>query len=174
MKLGREFYERDARIVAEELLGKVMVVNGKSLMITETEAYLGSEDLASHARFGQTKRSSIMWSKGGTLYVYLIYGMYEMANIVTGTEGQPSAVLLRSGMTADGTKITGPGKFTKYLGIERKMNGLDLVSRQDIYLESGSQEKFKVIKTPRIGIAYAGEWASREWRYVMERIDKKA
>lgn len=168
MKLGREFFERDARVVAEELLGKKMVVGNKSLIITETEAYLGVEDLASHARFGQTKRSSMMWSKGGTLYVYLIYGMYEMANVVTGEEGSPSAVLLRSGITGEGVKVNGPGKFTKYLGINRKMNGVDLISSENIYFEEIDYRIVKILKTPRIGIAYAGEWASKEWRYVIE------
>lgn len=156
---------RDARIVARELLGKVLVVHGRSLIITETEAYLGESDLASHARFGKTKRNEIMWETGGHLYVYLIYGIYEMVNIVTGEIGMPSAVLLRGGIGATGEKIIGPGKLTQYLGINRTMNGVDIITSPTIYIDDRGNKIGSITTSPRVGVAYARAWAEKKWRY---------
>ncbi len=117
IRLSRDFFTRDVLVVAPELVGKSMAVNlpgsaAVRYMITEVEAYRGSEDLACHASKGRTPRTEIMYSNGGHLYIYLIYGMYWMLNVVTGEENNPQAVLIR------GLKeFKGPGRLTKSLGI---------------------------------------------------------
>lgn len=155
--LGREFFDRDALTVAKELLGKEIVVRGEgyelSGIITETEAYTGIEDQASHAFGGKmTSRNSIMYGKPGMVYVYLIYGMYHLINIITRGEGIPEAVLIRSIEPCTGISImaerryhknldeltkkelqnltTGPGKLTKALGITMAENGQSLYFRE--------------------------------------------
>jgi DNA-3-methyladenine glycosylase len=99
MKLAREFFTRDVLTVAPELLGKILVCKSEGeflrYRITETEAYRGAEDLACHACKGRTARTEAMFHTGGVLYVYLIYGMYWMLNVVTGIENEPQAVLIR-------------------------------------------------------------------------------
>jgi DNA-3-methyladenine glycosylase len=164
-RLSRGFFIRDVLEVAQELPGKTLVVilpdgtPGK-FRITEVEAYRGAEDKACHACKGRTPRTEIMFHEGGRLYVYLIYGMYWMLNIVTGKENDPQAVLLR-GIE----NITGPGKLTKALAIDKSFYGEDLVTSGRIWIEDTGFNTF--VKTgPRIGIEYAGEyWKSRPWRY---------
>jgi DNA-3-methyladenine glycosylase len=128
--------------------------------VTEVEAYRGAEDKACHACRGRTPRTEIMFHEGGRLYVYLIYGMYWMLNIVTGKENDPQAVLIRGV-----ENYSGPGKLTKSFGIDRAFYGEDLVLSERIWVEDAGV--FPVIKTgTRIGIDYAGEyWKSRPWRY---------
>jgi len=164
-RLGHEFYGRDVLTVAPELIGKTLVRNfGDSLnrfAILEAEAYRGEEDEASHARFGRTSRNSIMYARGGFLYVYLIYGMYWMLNIVTGAEEIPQAILIRSL-----TGLGGPGILTRALAIERSFYGEDLLTSNRIWIENSPLNPV-VLNTPRIGIHYAGEpWKSHSWRYV--------
>ncbi len=121
-KLSREFYNRPTLKVAKELLGKILVRKIPSAgsgqaakiiraMITETEAYCGPKDLASHASKGRTKRTEIMFGPPGFVYVYLIYGMYHCLNIVTEAENYPAAVLIRA-VDADG--VNGPGKLCRF------------------------------------------------------------
>ena len=115
---NREFFRADALTLAPALVGKLLVRrfpdgSEKRLRITETEAYCGAEDTACHAHKGKTKRAGILWRDGGTIYVYLCYGMHEMLNIVSGSENDPQAVLIRC---CEG--FEGPGKLTKELGIE--------------------------------------------------------
>lgn len=169
----RDFYSRSTNVVVQDLLGKVIVCRGKEVIITETEAYLGPEDLASHARFGPTERTKVMWERGGLLYVYFIYGMYEMTNIVTGPEGNPGAVLIRAGINlSTGEHITGPGLFSRYLGITRQDKGVDLVpspacaGRPTLFIEDRGIVPSQVVTTPRIGVAYAGECAKEKLRFV--------
>jgi DNA-3-methyladenine glycosylase len=165
MKLEREFYIRDVLEVAPGIIGKNMVIRlpeghyGR-YKITEVEAYRGIEDRACHAFKGKTARTKIMFSQGGHLYIYLIYGMYWMLNIVTGEEDNPQAVLIR-GIDS----INGPGKLTRALGIDKSYYGEDLTKSERIWIEESGETP--VIKTsPRIGIDYAGEyWASKPWRY---------
>ena len=128
--------------------------------INDVEAYCGVEDKASHASRGRTPRTDIMFSEGGRLYVYLVYGMYWMLNIVTGIENNPQAVLIRG---AGG--LSGPGRLTKSLGIDRSYNGEDLELSERIWFEeTGESPAFKT--GPRIGIDYSGDyWKSRPWRY---------
>jgi DNA-3-methyladenine glycosylase len=164
-RLQKDFYIRDVLVVAPEIIGKNLVIRlGDHAIgryrVTEVEAYRGSEDKACHACKGRTERTEIMYHEGGKLYVYLIYGMYWMLNVVTGNENNPQAVLIR-GIES----LPGPGKLTKSLGIDRTFYGEDLTLSRRIWLE---ETDFKpVIKTgERIGIGYAGEyWMTRPWRF---------
>lgn len=164
-RLGLEFYTRDVLDVAPELPGKILVTKSADGLlscsqITEVEAYRGAEDLACHASKGRTKRTEVMFSRGGHLYVYLVYGMHWMLNIVTGPENEPQAVLIR-GLS----DCNGPGKLTRKLGIDRSFNGEDLINSERIWVEDNG---FKAVcKTGlRIGIDYAGEyWKTRPWRF---------
>ncbi len=156
---------RDVLDVAPELIGKSLVLKGNNgtcsrFLFREVEAYRGHDDKACHASRGKTARTSVMFGNGGHLYVYLIYGMYWMLNIVTGTEGDPQAVLIRG--IGD---ISGPGKLTKELGIDRSFYGEDLVTSGRIWVEETGIKPF--FRTgPRIGIDYAGDyWKSVPWRY---------
>lgn len=164
-KLEREFYIRDVLDVAPELIGKMLVIslqNGSigRFMITEVEAYRGVEDKACHACKGRTARTEIMFHEGGRLYVYFIYGMYWMLNIVTAGENIPHAVLIRSL-----ENIKGPGKITKTIGIDRSFYGEDLTVSDRIWIEDdGTRPAF--ITSPRIGVNYSGEyWMTRQWRF---------
>jgi DNA-3-methyladenine glycosylase len=164
-RFGREFYSRDVLIVAPELIGKSLVRNDAAALqyytITETEAYRGVEDQASHARFGRTSRNSIMYGPGGLVYVYLVYGMHWMLNIVTGAEGNPQAILIRGLKT-----IPGPALLTRALGIDKSFYGEDLVTSGRIWVEDSADNPV-IIQKPRVGINYAGEpWKSNLWRYM--------
>ena len=165
MRLKEEFYLRDVLEVAPELVGKRLVRRLKgsgtfSSLITEVEAYRGEEDLACHASRGRTRRTEIMYHGGGKVYVYLIYGMYWMLNIVTGKPGEPQAVLIRG--LAD---LAGPGRITKKLKIDRSFYGEDLCDSHRLWIEPGADE-VSVKTDQRIGIDYAGDyWKSRPWRF---------
>ena len=167
MRLGYEFYEKDVLEIAPSLLGKFLIcVNEKGnvtrYIITETEAYRGEEDLACHASKGRTARTSIMYEPGGILYIYLIYGMYWMMNVVAGNKNEPQAALIRG---IEG--YNGPGKLTKALGIDKSYNGEDLVRSDRIWIsESGIKPEYTI--GPRIGIEYAGEWKDKPWRFLMK------
>jgi DNA-3-methyladenine glycosylase len=164
-RLLRKFYIRDVLEVAPDILGKILVVRSidgtiRRYAITEAEAYRGAEDKACHAFRGRTTRTEIMFHEGGHLYIYLIYGMYWMMNIVTGKENNPQALLIRGV-----ENFPGPGKLTKSLGIDKSFYGEDLVLSDRIWLEDSSV--VPIYKTsPRIGIDYAGEyWKNKPWRY---------
>lgn len=165
-RLPRKFYSRDTQVVAQELLGKLLVrtYRGKKLAtrITETEAYVGEDDLASHARFGRTKRNAIMYGEPGQAYIYFIYGRYDMLNIVTDKKDFPAAVLVRAA-----GEWNGPGKLTRAMHITRQLNGEDLVISKRLYV---ADDGFRVSKrdvkaSPRIGVPYAGKHAKLPWRY---------
>ena len=171
-RLPRSFYERDVLEVAPELLGKRLVRvdpggNLSSFVITETEAYRGQEDLACHASKGRTPRTEVMFGQGGHLYMYFIYGMYWMMNVVTGPMDVPQAVLFRGILEADG-----PGKLTRRLGIDGQFKGEDLVGSPRIWIgESGITPAYTA--GPRVGIDYAADpWKSKPWRFLM--LDPKA
>lgn len=165
-RLSPVFYKQDAVTVAEKLLGKVLVrvmETGDEVRyrITETEAYLGEDDLACHASKGRTPRTEIMYAEGGCLYVYLIYGMYWMLNVVTGSEGHPQAVLIR-GLN----DITGSGKVGRELKIDKSFYGEDLLSSARIWIESAPDEPGFDTAT-RVGIDYAGDvWKNKLWRFI--------
>jgi DNA-3-methyladenine glycosylase len=167
VRLPRNFYIRDVLDVAPEIPGKNLVMklsNGATgkYRITEVEAYRGSEDRACHAFKGRTSRTEIMYHEGGKLYIYLIYGMYWMMNIVTAGKDIPQAVLIR-GLE----NYQGPGKITKSLGIDKSYYGEDLVVSERIWIEDPGLAVI-IKSSPRIGIDYAGEyWKSRPWRYYL-------
>ncbi|MHC1703110.1 MAG: DNA-3-methyladenine glycosylase [Tenuifilaceae bacterium] len=167
-RLGFDFYNRDVLEVAPELVGKTLVrfFNDNTIqrfIITEVEAYRGAEDIACHASKGRTPRTEVMFQHGGLVYVYLIYGMYWMLNIVTGEPENPQAVLIR-GLN----ECYGPGRLTKKLSIGKDFYGEDLVKSSRLWVEDNNQNV--ILKTaPRIGVDYAGvEWASKPWRFFTE------
>jgi DNA-3-methyladenine glycosylase len=166
MRLLKSFYCRDVLKVAPDLIGKKLVRNRKGSLafyaITEVEAYGGIQDMASHARFGKTTRNSIMYAGGGVIYVYLIYGMYWMLNIVTGKENVPQAILIRG---LEG--LEGPGRLSRDLEIDKSFYGEDLTCSERIWIETG-KESSSFIQSARYGIDYASEpWRSMPWRFVM-------
>jgi DNA-3-methyladenine glycosylase len=166
-RLDKQYFTRDVLEVAPDLLSKLLVVRSnynqeRRFAITETEAYRGKEDLACHASKGRTKRTEVMYHEGGRLYVYFVYGMYWMLNIVTGKENDPQAVLIR-GLD----ECLGPGRVTRLLGIDRSFYGEDLSVSRRIWIEDPGIKP--VYRTgPRIGISYAGEyWKNKPWRYYL-------
>ena len=166
-RLGRSFFIRDVLEVAPDLLCKVLVIRSEDntisrFSISETEAYRGSDDRACHAARGRTPRTEVMYHEGGNLYVYFVYGMYWMLNVVTGIEDEPQAVLIR-GLE----NCQGPGRVARLLGIDRSFYGEDLVSSGRIWIEeSGIKPAYKT--GPRIGVDYAGEgWKNKPWRYYL-------
>ncbi|MEM6429854.1 MAG: DNA-3-methyladenine glycosylase [Deinococcota bacterium] len=173
--LSPQFYAQDAEFVARALVGCQLVVAQAAsrwvARIVETEAYVGSHDLASHSSKGRTKRTEVMFGPAGHAYVYLIYGMYNMFNVVTGQVGEGQAVLIRgvevlqAARDAEVTslKTDGPGKLCKVLGITRDHNGQDLQS-SGLYLTYGCPPS-KLAVSPRIGIDYAGDWKDAPLRF---------
>jgi len=167
--LGEDFFARSALEVAPDLLGKHLVRRWRGRIaayrIVETEAYHGYEDRASHASRGRTERNQIMFGPPGHLYVYLVYGRYNMLNVVTGAAGEPSAVLIRG---IEG--CVGPGRLTEKLHITRARNGFRADPERGVWFEDrGEVLGGRMVRTPRIGVAYAGpEWAGKEYRFVLE------
>lgn len=171
--LPRAFFARDARTVARALLGKVLVrIDGgvrRAARIVETEAYHGVRDRASHARFGPTPRARVMFGPPGVAYVYLIYGTSHCMNVVTGREGQPSAVLVRAAEPLEGClhSTRGPGNLCRALGIRREADdGRDL-SGGVLFVEEAPRPRERVLRTARVNVHYAGRWAERPWRFVL-------
>ena len=170
--LSKQFYIRPTLQVAEELLGKFLMVskNGKMTahMITEVEAYDGFEDKASHASRGLTKRNAPMFEAGGIWYIYFVYGMYDMLNIVTGSKAYPAAILIRG--VED---ISGPGKLTKHLGITRAYNGLPASRVSGLWIEDRGflVPRRTIKKSSRIGVGYAGPvWAKKRYRFFLDHM----
>jgi len=188
MRLKKDFYMDNPRVVAKKLLGKELVrkVNGQLIVsrIVETEAYGGIEDKGSHA-YGnkRTKRTEPMFHIGGTIYVYLIYGMYHLLNVVTGPVGDPNAVLIRAVEPVNGIDFikgnrsiksnkvydltNGPGKLTQGLAIDMDFNQKDLVSGDDLYIRESSKaiKGNEIVQSPRVNIDYAKEYKDKPWRY---------
>lgn len=167
MKLKPDFYLRDVLEVAPELLGKLIVVNRNNTLqrycISELEAYRGVEDLACHASKGRTNRTQVMFKKGGLIYVYLIYGVHWMLNVVTGPTDNPQAILIRSVK-----ECKGPGRLGKELGIDKSFYGEDLNTSSRIWIEEGI-ENVKYKCTPRINVDFAGEtWKNKPWRFILD------
>lgn len=182
-KLTKEFYLRDdVNQIARDLLGKIVFTRIEGVVsagkIVETEAYSFREK-ACHAHMKRfTERTKIMFMPGGHAYVYLCYGIHNLFNIVTNTEGLPEAVLIRAvephknieimrerRRTTDKHLTSGPGKLSEALGITRKLNGIPL-SGNDLWIEEGEEyREADIISTTRIGVDYAGEDAMLPWRY---------
>lgn len=171
VKLPRTFYARSTLVVARELLGKVLVhVDDEGVRrsgrIVETEAYVGPDDLASHARVGPRGRAALMYGKPGVAYVYQIYGMHFCFNAVTETDGYPGAVLVRAiepGENAD--RGNGPALLCRALKIDRTCNGLDLTEAQLFLDDAPTIADDNVRMGPRIGVDYARDWAAHQWRF---------
>jgi DNA-3-methyladenine glycosylase len=197
-KLPREFYARtDTVTVARELLGKLLVIphEGRriSAMIVEVEAYLGAEDRGAHSYGGRrTARNEVMYGRAGHVYVFFVYGMYYQFNVVTGPVDHPHAILIRGVEPVEGIELmrerrgakarkdrdltSGPGKLAIALGIDRSLNGADLLDDQ-VWIENYRTIPTADIATgPRIGIDYAGEDALKPWRFWLagnEFVSKK-
>ncbi len=163
-----DFFRRPAPDVALDLIGKYLVrrIGEKEIgeMITETESYHGEDDLASHARSGRTKRTEVMFGEPGNFYIYLIYGMHLMLNIVTSEKDFPSAVLIR------GTENTkGPGLIGKKFAIEMDLNGQPAIKKTGLWFEDRGVKitPEEIELAPRIGVPYAGEiWSKKLWRFM--------
>ena len=185
--LPRAFYERDTVVVARALLGQrlVRVLHGQRLsgLICETEAYGGTDDLASHA-YRRTPRSVIMFGPPGFAYVYFIYGMYHCLNAVTARDGHPGAVLIRGIFPAEGIEVMrgqrprvadghladGPGKLCQALGITWALNGSDLTDNSELFITTGEQvAEREIIATQRVGVRGDEETRTRPWRFVWQR-----
>ena len=183
-ELKREFYLRPAEEVARDLIGCQLTRNyyqnetllgQKHFLIVETEAYVGDFDKACHAYKGRTQRTEVLYSIGGSIYIYLIYGLHNMLNIVTGEEEKPAAVLIRAleplgkiEHSSSKTRVTqGPGKLCKYLDIDRSFNQQDLIHDKEINIRArGTDFKIKSIcSSPRINIDYAEEWKDKPLRF---------
>jgi DNA-3-methyladenine glycosylase len=172
-RLPRAFFDRDTRVVARDLLGKVLVHQDgrtrRAARIVETEAYHGPSDRASHARSGPTPRSAVMFGPPGHAYVYRVYGLHHCMNVVTGPEGFPAAVLVRAAEPLEGClhSTRGPGNLCRALRIDTgRHTGLDLVDGP-IWVEEGEGPAGRVLRTPRIGVDFAGAWALRPWRFLL-------
>jgi DNA-3-methyladenine glycosylase len=182
--LPQSFYARPAATVARELLGKYLVRrihvgsaaadaayddaanddHRHALLITETEAYVGAHDLACHGRFGCTQRTRAMFGPAGHWYVYFIYGMYWMLNIVTGEEGTPEAVLFRAAGDHGG-----PGKLCRELAIDKRLYGIAAAPASGLWIEDRGHriKRGAIRRTPRIGVDYAGPWKDKPLRFVL-------
>jgi DNA-3-methyladenine glycosylase len=164
--LDLQFFDRDAKVVARELIGCGLVCRRDDRLfkhkITETEAYVGPHDLACHSSKGRTKRTEAMFGPPGTLYIYLIYGLHWMLNVVTGPIGYPAAVLIRGVET-----LAGPARLTKSLGITGAINGLAANETTGIWFAGSKEERARVLRTVRIGVEYAGRvWSAKKYRFV--------
>lgn len=188
MPLSQTFFDRPVLRVAPELLGKVLVRRrgGKCIaaIITEVEAYDGPEDKASHAHRGRTTRNAPMFGPAGHWYVYLVYGMHWMLNMVTGPVGYPAAVLLR-GVVAychpepcvipsvvEGHVIglwNGPGKLTRALHVDRTFNAKPATEAAGLWIEDRGiiVPRAAVQRAPRISVDYAGAWAKKPYRFIL-------
>lgn len=176
--LPRSFFARDAETVARDLLGCLLVrrsIAGERLCrVVETEAYVGPHDLACHAAKGRTPRTETMFGPAGRAYVYFVYGMHHLLNVVTGEPGDPQAVLLRGvepwpSPTFADRSLAGPAKLCKVLDIETsRHDGLDVCAGGEIAFRTRLTEPPETLGVSvRIGVDYAGEWASRPLRFYL-------
>ena len=186
LKLPREFYTRaNVLQVARELLGKLLVVparDGKRVSgrIVEVEAYRGPLDRAAHSYGGRrTRRTEPMYGIGGTAYVFFVYGMYYQFNVVTNVVDAPHAILVRAVEPVEGIELmrkrrhgqpdhnltNGPGKLCIALGIDRGLDGADLLGNRVWLEEADKIPRSRIMSGPRVGIDYAEEWKDKPWRF---------
>ncbi len=164
------YFNRSTVVVAKSLVGKYLVRNhGRGTIegkIIETEAYVGPQDKACHASKGRTARTEVLFGRPGIAYVYFIYGMYHMLNVVTERVDHPAAVLVRA-IEVEGELIDGPGKLCRELKIDRSMNRLDLTVGQGLWFEDRGERiaRGRIGAFPRIGVDYAGAWAKKPYRF---------
>ena len=200
-RLKKKFFHKKTLELAPNLLGKYLVRKEDEAIligkITETEAYYGPNDLASHASRGRTKRTEIMFKEPGLAYIYLIYGMYYCFNISAEKKDFPAAVLIRAIEPVAGIQqmaknrqikinrqqlstlnfklltsiANGPGKLCQAFKIDKTLNAENLITSPKLYLAENSQEKIKpsqIVKTKRIGIDYAGKYKNKLWRFYLK------
>lgn len=166
--LSPKFFNRPTLQVAKDLLGKYLIrkIDDKEIVlpITEVEAYDGFKDKASHASRGKTLRNEVMFGPAGYFYVYFTYGVHWMLNVVTGPKNYPAATLIRGA-----GEINGPARLTKFLRIDKCFNG-KLADRQSgLWFEDRGNVSThqKIIRTPRIGVSYAGPvWSEKKYRFL--------
>ena len=179
----RNWFDRSAVEVAPDLLGCLLVhdtpagrIAGR---IVEVEAYLGPEDLAAHSSRGETPRNAVMFGRPGHLYVYLIYGLHHCANVVCGPGSKPEAVLLRAAELTEGEELArtrrsdvpaarlaaGPGNLASAFGIDRRLNGADLLTGP-VRISPGPRPE-AIDRGPRVGVDYAADWTHRPLRYLI-------
>jgi len=189
--ISRKYFDRPTLIVARELIGArlVRILEGVRLVgiITETEAYIGEEDLGCHARAGRTPRTQVMYGPPGYAYVYFTYGNHWMLNAVTGKEGFPAAVLIRAIFPVEGIEVMsarrsgrdtfGPGKLCQAMGIGQAENNADLTAGNlNLWIEKGEEiPDADVLTGPRVGLYTVPEpWKSKPWRFMVRgwRLDK--
>jgi DNA-3-methyladenine glycosylase len=169
-KIPRDFYSQPTAVVAEALLGCFLVHRRRGDeqvgKIVEVEAYVGAHDLASHSSKGVTPRTRVMYGPPGHAYVYLIYGMHHCMNVVTEEAGNGCAVLIRAlePVRSVHGNTRGPGLLCKAMGLDRSLDGHDLLS-DDLYIAPAVEPVPHVTHRPRIGVAYAGEWAGALLRF---------
>ena len=189
MRLNYNFYQRNALTVAKELLGKSLVreYDDKKIKvkIVDTEAYMGTEDKASHAYNNKkTKRTKTMFKKAGLAYVYLIYGMYYCLNVVTTAEDDPQAVLIRAVEPLSGLDLikenrqinckkrknlsNGPGKLSQALKVDKSLDGCDLVKSNKLYIIDENKADFTIKAAKRVNIDYAEEYKDKKWRFYIK------
>ncbi|KJS29649.1 MAG: 3-methyladenine DNA glycosylase [Desulfatitalea sp. BRH_c12] len=173
-KLLRPFYDRATLTVAKDLLGTYLVhdVAGERRIgrIVEVEAYLGSHDRASHSSKGRTARNAVMFGPPGHAYVYLIYGMYCCMNVVTEAQDHGAAVLVRALAPVANIPLRtqGPGLLCKAMQIDRRLNGHDLTGDTLFIAMPADRPAVRIAARPRIGVAYAGEWAEKPLRFYIQ------
>src|SRR5262245_36149416 len=192
--LPRSFYEIPAERLAPRLIGKTLLrvlADGTRLsgVIVEAEAYLGTQDRASHAFGGRrTARNEVMYGRSGLAYVYFTYGMHFMFNVACLREGHPAAVLVRALAPLEGVErmrehrrngqarlddrdlCSGPGKLCQALAIDRSLNGTDLVESDQLSIIGDPATRVprgRLVRSTRIGVESAGSWASRELRWYL-------
>ena len=163
--LTSAFFARSALKVARDLIGCRLHIGDQSRVITETEAYIGPKDLASHASKGRTKRNEAMFGQPATFYVYFVYGLHWMLNVVTGPDEYPAAVLIRG---VEG--IVGPARLTKALGINGDLNGKVANKETGVWFGEGLRPSRKqIIRSARIGVDYAGPvWSLKPYRFSLK------
>jgi len=187
LALPRRFFARDPRVVAPQLLNKILrVADGRSGRIVEVEAYCGEADPAAHSYNGKTARNATMFGEGGHLYVYFSYGMHWCANAVCGKQGEGVGVLIRALQPLDGIDAmrqarpkarndrnlcNGPGKLTQALGLDKRHDGADLVSGADGVgiFSDGLKPPKHPLATPRVGISKARD---ELWRWLLPPLSE--
>jgi len=179
-ELPRSFFLRDTAAVARDLVGLWFARRHEGIWyaarIVETEAYLGSIDAAAHTWRGRrTTRVEPMYKVGGHLYVFLIYGMYHCANVVTCPAEIGEAVLLRAAEGPQGTPsklLSGPGRLCTALGITVAFSGADLLAEGDVRIFRRSTSAASIGVSARIGVDYAGE--AKDWPLRFFDLDSPA
>ncbi|MGD9719815.1 MAG: DNA-3-methyladenine glycosylase [Pirellulales bacterium] len=173
--MTNDFFARPALTVAKELIGKTLVRRtGRrqvACLIKETEAYIGPHDLACHGSKGRTPRTEVMFGPAGFWYVYFIYGIHWMLNVVTNDVDHPAAVLIRGA-----GEWTGPARLTKALAIDKRLNAQPATPAAGLWIEDRGVTipRGGIQRTPRIGVDYAGPWAARPYRFLLARPERFA